>query len=292
MKRLVIVTDLDGSLLDPLTHGFEPAVPALERVKQLGVPLVLCSSRTRAEMEGIRRRMGIDDPFIVENGGAIVAPAGYFARVPAGTTVSDERLTLALGRPYADVVAVLREVAAAERIRITGFSDMTVGEVAADADLSPLEAQLTKFRQYDEPFRLFGTDPSVRSRFLKTLRHRGLKVMSEGRYDHATGGADRGQAVVALRRVFEENGSDVMLVGLGDDLNDMSMLRAVDRAVIVKNDMCDATARLARKVPTASVTSASGPEGWAEAVGALLDTWHAGVALAPATAWRRRVSSA
>ena len=65
-----------------------------------------------------------------------------------------------------------------------------------------------------------------------------------------------------------------MLAGLGDGLNDMSLLRAVDHPVIVSNDTCGATARLARKVAGATVTSASGPAGWAEAVTALLDAWQ------------------
>jgi mannosyl-3-phosphoglycerate phosphatase len=285
---LAIVTDLDGTLLDPVNYGFGPAVRTIERVTRLGVPLVLCSSKTRAEIEVIRRRIGNADPFICENGGAIVAPAGYFTRVPPGAEVSGDRVTLALGCPYGDVVAVLKVVAADEGVALTGFSDMTVSELARDCGLSPLEAQLAKMRQYDEPFRLFGATPAVRSRFLKALRRRGLKVVSGGRYDHATGDIDKGQAVGVLRTLFEQQFGRTVLVGLGDGLNDQSMLRAVDHAVIVRNDMCDATARLVRKVPTAMVTDASGPEGWAEAVTALLDTWARGDASAPATAWRRR----
>ena len=285
--RLVIVTDLDGTLLDPRSYGFEPASPAIERVKQAGVPLVLCSSKTCAEIDVIRRRIGIGDPFIAENGGCIVAPAGYFARVPAGSDVTEDRATLALGRPYADVVAVLKEVAAAERVTIAGFSDMTVSDVATDCGLPLLEAQLAKLRQWDEPFRLFGADPSTRSRFIKALRRRGLKVVSGGRYDHATGDADKGQAVGVLRDLFNEQNRRVVMIGLGNDLNDMSMLRAVDHAVIVKNDTSDATARLARKIPAARITSASGPEGWAEAVMALLETWRGGDTIEPATSWRR-----
>lgn len=286
---LVIVTDLDGTLLDPVTYAIDPALRALGRVKRLGIPLVLCSSKTRAEIEAIRRRLEISDPFIPENGGAIVAPAGYFVRVPPGAVVVDERFTLALGRPYAEVVAVLRDVAAAEHVTVCGFSDMTVSEVAADCGLPLLDAQLAKMRQYDEPFTLVGADPSGRSRFLKALKRRGVRVVSGGRYDHATGDTDKGQAVDFLRRLFAERGGPVVMAGLGDGLNDMSLLRAVDHPVIVCNDSCGATARLARKVAGAMVTSASGPEGWAEAVTTLLDRWQAGHADAPATSKRMRV---
>jgi mannosyl-3-phosphoglycerate phosphatase family protein len=269
--RLIIVTDLDGTLLDPVSYAFGPAVRTLERVKRLSVPLVLCSSKTRAEIEAIRLRVGIGDPFIPENGGAIVARVGYFARRPPGAVVANQRLTLELGRPYTEIVAILKDVAAAERVTVVGFSDMTVGDVASDCGLSPLDAQLAKLRQYDEPFRLPGADRETRNRFLKALRRRGLKVVAGGRYDHATGDIDKGKAVGVLRTLFAERGDRVVMVGLGDSPNDLSMLRVVDFPVIVKNDTGGAAAALAREVPTATVTRASGPEGWAEAVTALLD---------------------
>jgi mannosyl-3-phosphoglycerate phosphatase len=271
--RLVIVTDLDGTLLDPVTYEIGPALDTLERVERAGIPLVLCSSKTRAEIEALQQRLGISHPFISENGGAIVAPAGYFRGAPPSAAVSGDRFVLELGRPYAEVVTILREVAAAERVRIVGFSDMTVGEVAADCGLSALDAQLAKLRQYDEPFTLFGADPATRSRFLKALHRRGLRALSGGRYDHATGETDKGRAVTELRTLFAESAGQVSLAGLGDGLNDMSMLRAVDSPFIVRSDRNGATSRLLRKVPTARVTQACGPAGWAEAVTALLDGW-------------------
>jgi mannosyl-3-phosphoglycerate phosphatase family protein len=271
---LIIVTDLDGTLLDPVSYEFGPAVRALERVKRLGVPLVLCSSKTRAEIEAIRWRIGIGDPFVPENGGAIVACAGYFARRPPGAVVANQRFTLEFGRPYAEVVAILKDVAAAERVTVIGFSDMTVSEVASDCGLSPLAAQLAKLRQYDEPFKLADADREARSRLIKALRRRGLTVVSGGRYEHASGDIDKGKAIGVLRTLFAERGDRVVMIGLGDSPNDLSMLQVVDYPVIVRNDAGGAAAALAREVPSATVTQASGPEGWAEAVTALLDQFN------------------
>jgi mannosyl-3-phosphoglycerate phosphatase family protein len=272
--RLVIVTDLDGTLLDVNTYAVGPATGALRRVMDLGVPLVLSSSKTRAEIEAIRGRAGIGGPFVVENGGAIIAPAGYFAHAVPGSVYEDDRVTVELGRPYAEIVDILRDVATVERVTVVGFADMTVGEVAADCGLPLLDAQLAKLRQYDEPFRLLGADPGARSRFLKALRRQGVRVVSGGRYDHATGDNDKGQAVTVLRNLFNEQGERVVMVGLGDGLNDMSMLRAVDQPIIIRSDSNGATVRLARKVSTAIITQASGPAGWAEAVTRLLDQWQ------------------
>jgi len=251
-----------------------PARPVLDRIAQAGIPLVLCSSKTRAEIEALQRRLDLHHPFIAENGGAIVAPLGYFDRVPKDAAVEGGRFVMALGRRYPDVVGALRDVAAAERVRIVGFSDMTVGDVAEECGLPVLDAQLAKLREFDEPFRLLETDPATRSRFLKALHRRGLKAVSGGRFDHVTGGADKGRAIAALKSLIPDRVGPVVMAGLGDGLNDVSMLREVDLPVIVRSEMNGATGRLLRKVPTARVTNACGPAGWAEAVTSLLDGWR------------------
>ena len=278
---LVIVTDLDGMLLDESTYELGPARPVIERVARAGIPLVMCSSKTRAEIEAIQQRLGIHHPFIAENGGAVITPPGYFGQRSPSAEADGSRHVLELGRPYAEVVAALREVAAQERVCVLGFSDMTVAEVASACNLPALEAQLAKLRLYDEPFRLLESDPAVRSRFLKALTRRGVRTVSGGRFDHATGDTDKGRAVEVLRDLYTRWVGPVVLVGLGDGMNDMSLLRTVDLPFIVRSDMNGSTGRLLRKVPTARVTEASGPAGWAEAVGEVLDRWLAGRAGEP-----------
>ncbi|MDZ7359290.1 MAG: HAD hydrolase family protein [candidate division KSB1 bacterium] len=73
-------TDLDGTLLDHDTCDFSPALPALEALRAAQVPLILCSSKTHAEMKSWRERPGINHPFIAESGGALVVPKNCFAR--------------------------------------------------------------------------------------------------------------------------------------------------------------------------------------------------------------------
>ena len=78
-RKLVIFTDLDGTLLDRNTYSFEPAQSTLHLIKQKNIPLVLSSSKTRAEIEFYRRRLENDHPFISENGGAVFIPRDYFS---------------------------------------------------------------------------------------------------------------------------------------------------------------------------------------------------------------------
>ena len=76
--KTIIFTDLDGTLLDDASKSHTPAVPAIRLVEERGIPLIFCSSKTRAEIEYYREKIGNRHPFIVENGGAIFIPEGYF----------------------------------------------------------------------------------------------------------------------------------------------------------------------------------------------------------------------
>ena len=80
-KKVLIFTDLDGTLLDADNYSFEEALPALEKIKKRKIPLILCSSKTKAELELYQKKLKIKSPFISENGGAIFIPPAYFNMV-------------------------------------------------------------------------------------------------------------------------------------------------------------------------------------------------------------------
>ena len=75
----VVFTDIDGTLVDISTAQYGMKTNELISImKEKNIPLVLTSAKTRLEQNEIREDLGLSDPFIVENGGAIVIPKGYF----------------------------------------------------------------------------------------------------------------------------------------------------------------------------------------------------------------------
>lgn len=108
-----VITDLDGTLLDHETYSWEGAEPALDLLRQRGIPVVLCTSKTWAETRRLAERMGISGPAIVENGSAV--------------RFGDERVVL--GTPRARVLEAFREMQAVCQ-DLRGMSDMDVDEVA------------------------------------------------------------------------------------------------------------------------------------------------------------------
>jgi mannosyl-3-phosphoglycerate phosphatase len=263
---LVVFTDLDGTLLDHETYSYSSAQEALDLLERKQIPLILCSSKTRAEIELIQLDLRLRHPFISENGGAVFIPKGYFPFTPEGTRNIEGYEVLESGAPYWQLVGTLHRISAELGIRVVGFSDMSVEEVAQDCKLSPIEARLAKLREYDEPFRILGSGPAARSRLLDALHAAGLRCTRGGRYYHVTGVTDKGLAIRKLRSLYAQTWGNVLTVGLGDSANDLPLLQVVEIPIIVRNPAAGAATRLSRKVPTARLTPAPGPRGWNEAI--------------------------
>lgn len=263
MPDTIIISDLDGTLLDSADYSFAAALPVLEIIRARGVPLVLCSSKTRAEIEIYRRRLNNEHPFIAENGGGIFIPQGYFSAAFEAEALDGYRL-VRLGTPYAEIrlrFAALREQSGAE---VRGFGDMTDDEVAALTGLPLGEAALAKLRDFDEAF-VFDGAPD--ERFLQAIETAGLH-WTQGQFFHILGNHDKGRAVKLLASLYRRECGCVSTIGLGDSLNDLPLLQAVDHPVLVRHADGSFDARI--DLPGLLKTRHSGPRGWSEAVLQLL----------------------
>lgn len=267
----VIFSDLDGTLLDPVSYSFAPAIPALDRLRSQGMALVLCSSKTRAEMAVYRQRLDNPHPFVVENGGGICMTHGYFAADSGGEQNWAGDDLLALGTPHADIRREFVALRAQLGVRVRGFTDMSVLEVAQLTGLDEAQAALAKERDFDEPF-VFDDAPDVR--FLQAIREVGLS-WTEGRIFHIMGHHDKGLAVRHLRALYEQAQGATPTMGLGDALNDLPMLQAVDYPVLVRHEDGPSDARI--NVPGLVTTHGAGPQGWNEAVLQFLADLRAGL---------------
>ena len=263
MQKTILITDLDGTLLDATSYSFSDASPALKLVCERGIPLVLCSSKTRAEIAALRVRLGNAHPFITENGGGIFIPRGYF---PAGFDAeeADGYRLIRLGMPYAEIRNRFVRLREQFHAKVRGFADMTVAEISALTGLAANEATLARQRDFDEPF-VFDGEPD--DRFLRAIEAAGLR-WTQGRIFHIMGKHDKGRAVEILLSLYRQQYGAVTSIALGDSLNDLPMLAAVDHPVLVRHDDGSHDSRIV--VAGLLKTQLPGPAGWNEAVLQLL----------------------
>jgi len=233
---IVVFSDVDSVLR---ARSFAPAAHALQVLAKERIPLVFCSSETRAELEAVQHELGIHHPFVCENGGAAFFPDRYFGSdVPHARDVAGYDV-VEFGRPHADVVETLRRTAARARVSIVGFSDMSVEQLARDCRLPLLRAQRAKLREYEEPFRFVDDTPVVRHRLIRALHAVRLRCVTRGRYEHVGAPVDKGLGVGLLSGLYGRMWGRVLTVGLADEAADETLLQMVDCPIILQDGDAD-----------------------------------------------------
>ncbi len=261
----VIFTDLDGSLLDHDTYSYEVALPLVKRLDRADIPLVFCSSKTRAEQEVYRRKLKVASPFIVENGGAIFIGQGYFPFPFECQRVTKGYQVIELARPYSEIRRILEEIRLKNGLDFRGYGDMAAAEIAHLTGLDLASARLAQKREYQETLNLTGSEEQIQF-VLTKIKEAGLNVSRGGRFYGVMAGSDKGRAVTILTELFRRKLGPIETIGIGDSLNDVPMLAKVDIPVLVKKP---GNYWEEIELPNLYRIDSVGPQGWVKAVAEL-----------------------
>lgn len=269
IPKLLIITDLDGTLLDRKTYSFELAEPALNLIRRKGIPLILSSSKTRAEIEIYRKKLENGHPFISENGGAVFIPKGYFSFPFPYDRETGDYFILELGTFYPLILEILESVKKEAGIKITGFSELTEEKLTSLSGLTPEEAAFAKQREYDEPFIVEGGNREVEM-IKGGIEKRGMNYVWGGKFHHILGNNDKGKAAEIMKELYENEFFSISTVGIGDSLNDLPMLLAVDYPILLK-EKGDPSLEIPLKIQNLTTVDKTGPHAWNEAIIGLLN---------------------
>jgi len=229
--KVIIFADLDGTLIDD-KYDYSIVQPIINQLLSIDASIVINSSKTKQEIEYYRQELKIKDPFIVENGSAILIPTQYFKTKINFTKQDQEYQTIELGIDYVTLRKKMALIAAKTNTAIVGFGDMTIQQIAADTGL-PLDlASFSKNRQYDEAFKIQSCN---QSEFLQAIEKVGLRYTKGGRYFHVLGNTDKGKATETLKQHYLREFKKIITVGVGDSLNDFPMFQAVDKHFLIND---------------------------------------------------------
>ena len=263
IEKLVIFTDLDGTLLDKLTYQPGPALNTLQFCRRHDIPVVFVSAKTRSEIEPIRRQLNNESPFVCENGGGLYLPVSGSA-CPEGFTKSEDYWIWQSGGSIVDIREVLAQAAQAAGIEIKSFDQMTAVEIADLTGLDLEQAELAKAREFDEPFIIIDESPDKLQNLIDEIIRRGYRYNSGGYLHHITGNFDKGQTLKKLKNIYLGINPETKFVGLGDAYNDLPMLEIVDYPFLVRRPDGSIDTRVSFQSLT--ITDGIGPQGFAEAV--------------------------
>ncbi|MDQ8207334.1 HAD-IIB family hydrolase [Coraliomargarita sp. SDUM461003] len=259
-QKLLFVTDLDATFLDH-SYSWAQAAPAILRLRNLGLPLVLNSSKTLAEMEDLAKSLDLDSPIVAENGGLLAIrkerPGDYAVQIN--------------GIARSEILQAAHELRCRLGYKFAGFDDWSDQELSERTGLSIPQAQRSRSRLATEPITWNDTEVH-RLAFAEALSARGIRMLRGGRFWHLMGSADKADGTAAALKFYQDREPDVewVLVALGDSANDTAMLEAADIAVVIPHaDGPHITPYAPRVVHAPFPTS----KGWNAAVLSILDEY-------------------
>jgi len=248
MSQYLVFSDIDNTLLQSYIikegeiYHIEEYGEIKEIVKKLhqnNIPLVLCSSKTRLEQEKIRQYLEIDDPFIVENGGAIFIPENYFPidleELGLSIRSINENLVIELGKSYNRIIENLQEIRENFHIEFVSVHDLSLPDLARQVGISINDAKLMASREYSET--ILEININKLDKLKKILNDRGLRILQGTRYNTVSSLHDKGSAISILKKLYSmkfEN-SKIESIGIGDAFNDIPMFENVDKPFLVRN---------------------------------------------------------
>ena len=258
-ESILVVSDLDGSLLDHETYRFDAALPALDRLRRWHIPLVLASSKTAAEIVPLRAALGFEHcEAIVENGAGLLEP---------GSASID-----AVGASRGRLLGLLARMPGALREQFSGFSEWSLDETIQRTGLSAEAARAARQRSFSEPG-LWRGDAAAFAAFSAALSEFGITATQGGRFLMLSFGADKAARMNEIRERYRSNAGEwPTTVALGDAPNDYDMLALADYGILIPNPALGH----GREPPAGiRVAPAAGPEGWNRAVIELVDELQA-----------------
>jgi len=264
-KKYIVFTDLDGTLLNHGDYSFEPALEALELIKLASIPLILTTSKTFSEVVKLQNKLGIKEPFIVENGAGIFIPrecvlAKTLPYKEDWTEVSDAHSYIELRLFFTNMQ---------RQYPIRGFADMKAEEVI---ELTGLDKECTLDaikRDFTEPFII--EDSSLIPSLREKANAEGLDIVQGGRFFHLISlHQDKAKAMLHLTHLYDEfYNEEHSTIALGDSANDFTMLHAADIGVLIPL-YAGSFSKIdnPQKIKKAKF---AGPKGWNEAIKELLN---------------------
>lgn len=251
--KLLIVSDVDGTLLDP-QGCFPLPLPAFRALlKEQGgladnvLNFVLASSRTLRELTLLQRLLRVSGPLIAEDGGLLSIPRarGIANATTHGIadeitgditaditdTITDE---IIIGTPAADLLPRLRSLPGSDKLILADMPFRILRELGFRTE-AIVERAITSRKASV----LLDMDPlreNERDTFIRSAAESGIEIKRGGRWHTAVAGADKGRALRALQGYLRtQTGTTPVTIAIGNEENDHSLLSNAAIPFVIRN---------------------------------------------------------
>ncbi|WP_412973019.1 HAD-IIB family hydrolase [Glaciecola sp. MF2-115] len=268
-KKPIIFTDLDGTLLDHFDYSHSDAKACLDRLISLEIPIIPNTSKTFAEVLELRQLIGLDGPFVIENGAAVIIPNNFFPLKPRDCVWKDGFWIKTFSPKRAHWLGLVQKLKPEFGQLFEAFNDMTLQRIIELTGLTETEATLSSQRQFGEPLLWCGNDEELK-KFTSILQGFGARPVSGGRFLHVCGDCSKGKALTWLVNEYQRQHNNIPIcsIALGDGNNDVSMLEEADIAVRIASPTHEPP--ILNRETDLYTSEFFGPKGWAEVLDQLI----------------------
>jgi mannosyl-3-phosphoglycerate phosphatase len=252
MTIRVVLTDLDGTVLEPDGTMCPEARHALADLVAAGVPVCPVTSKTVAELTVIMDRLGVTWWAGFENGAGVTCAGQGTELLPSAVPFAKLReVFAALRRRTAAPARSLPEIGDDELAILTGLHGSELAGARTRVATLPLVVE----REWDT--RLEAALPAEPR----------LRLLRGDRFLHLQGGHSKADVVARLLTLAAPEPG--IVVACGDAPNDVELLARADVAVIVPGE-AGPNPVLWQRFPEALVAPLPNGRGWAATIGDLL----------------------
>jgi mannosyl-3-phosphoglycerate phosphatase family protein len=257
--KILIFTDLDGSLLHRDTFKFDEIKDYLRQLIFKGIFIIPNTSKTEKEILDFNSELGSALPYISENGAAIKGLDLLNSNLPKELILSREKDNLI--KIFEKLVPINLQN------KCKWLSEMDKKKQSLIFGLEDEKLKMALDRKYTVPFIFEGTK-NEKNELSKIVKKKGLALQEGGRVIHLTDKVNKAKALNVFVRFFKKNNKNIKTIAVGDNFNDLDMLRSCDVPCLVFNDKFKLDQI---NIDNLIFSNKPSPEGWADVIKKALD---------------------
>ena len=254
-KQIIIFTDLDGSLLDKDTFRFDEIEDYFKELISKGIKIIPNSSKTENELLDFNKQYNLNLPFISENGSSIHGLNLIQKDLPNKVLIS---------RPADQIYGIYNEnIPPHLKDKITFILKLNSKELQEIFGLPLDKIELALKRNHSLPIQ-FNGNKIEKNEFIKIMNNAGLTVQTGGRLMNICDNVNKSKAIYkTLELIKKEIDDEIITIGVGDNQNDIDMLRHSNYACLVKNEDFDSSLI---NIDNLIKSTEPSPKGWADVI--------------------------
>lgn len=262
-NNIFIFTDLDGSLLNHNNFEFNTIKPFIFKCLRNNIRIIPNTSKTKNEVEFFSEQLGVDIPYIVENGSAIHnldLVCSHFGK---------NNKSLILSRTADEIFEIFNnKVPLSLRNQCLFLKDMNTSQQSKVLGLNGEKLTSALNRLYSIPL-IFNGPIEIKNELISIFNDLDIKLHEGGRVINICDNCSKGDAMKIILKKMEGIKKKYHSIVIGDSPNDISMLALSNQPCVVPlPDEENLNKLKLKKVIRANQVA---PDGWKEVVLKSLD---------------------